>query len=109
MATNYNWMHPATSKSINKTLLTDYNNIVAEAMALAKTLEAYVNVNKKWADDCSDIFAKWWNASSSKNATGGNLKVDPKTGNLTISNTKSNDQSDGEDRIKSIVNLCAAA
>ena len=68
MATNYNWMHPATSKSINKTLLTDYNNIVAEAMALSKTLETYVNVNKKWADDCSDVFAKWWNASSAKSA-----------------------------------------
>lgn len=108
MATNYNWMHPATSKSINKTLLTDYNNIVAEAMALSKTLETYVNVNKKWADDCSDVFAKWWNASSAKSATGGNLKVDAK-GNLVISNTKTNERSDGEDRIKVIVNLCGAA
>lgn len=94
------WYNKASTKSAISDLLTQYNKIVTASQELAKVLTTYVCVNKKWYDDNAVVFADWWNQNKKKGA-GGNLKWD--TNDNKLIQGKADTYSDGEDKIKLIV------
>ena len=106
MADTKLWYNKSTTNTEIKKIIGMYNDIVTAAQQVSKDLTAKVNKKGKWNDANSVMFAKWWNENKSKGA-GGALKWDANDKCLVMS--KGDTYSDGEDRIKLVVNAAGCA
>ena len=105
MAQEY-WYNASSTTTALKALNNDYNAVIKAALQIGKTLKQYVCVSKKWNDENAVTFADWWNQNGSAGGAGGSLKWDA-TNKLLYMSRQTGSQSDGEDKIRHVVSMCA--
>ena len=105
MAKNANlWLKADSASSEVAKIAKQYGDIVTSANKISSLMKATVGVNGKWYDENAAIFANWWDQSKGSSVTGGQLVFNAETKQLQI---KGGSASDGEDKIKFIIQLAA--
>lgn len=89
---------------INK-IISCYNELTRNAMAISSVMTEYINTPGKWNDDNSIVVAKWWNRDGKESGTGGELQSTSE--GLKIIGSATGGVYDGEDRIRGILNRSA--
>lgn len=107
MAQEYFFNASSTASELS-VLNKKYDAVVTAALEIGKLLKQYVCVKGKWNDENAVTFADWWNQNGSGGGAGGALKWDA-TNKLLYMSRQTGSQSDGEDLIRHVVSMTAAA